>query len=96
MASILPQGLTLDAMANRWATFIDPLLSNPMSKGIYLKNISLLNGVNTINHLLQRKQQGYIIIDQDAEASIYRSQPFNGLTLTLTSNAIVNISLFVF
>lgn len=92
----LPQGLTLDAMANRWATILDPLLKNPVSNGIFLNNISILVGDNVINHLLQRKQQGYIIVDQTAMGSIYRSQPFNGLTLTLTSSTVMNVSLYVF
>ncbi len=95
-SSVLPQGLDLPSTTNRWATILGPLLSNPMAKGVYLHDIALINGVNTLNHLLQRKQQGYIIIDQNAIASIYRSQPFNGLTLTLTSSAVVTISLFVF
>ncbi len=95
-SSILPQGLDPQSTFNRWATILSPWLGNPMSKGIFLKDVALINGVTTINHLLQRKQQGYFITDQNAAASIYRSQPFNGLTLTLTSNAAVTVSLFVF
>lgn len=96
VASRLPQKQTLDALQNTWATVIEPVLALPPNQGILLKNIHLINGVTVINHLLQRTQQGYMITDQDAAATIYRSQPLNNLTLTLTSNASVNVSLWVY
>lgn len=79
-----------------WANSINPILINPLSDGIFLRNVPLINGVNVINHLLARKQQGWLITDQDALASLYRSQPFNDKTLTLTSNAVVNVNLYCF
>ena len=41
-------------------------------------------------------QQGWIISDQSAAASIYRSAAFNDLTLTLTSSAPCTINLVVY
>lgn len=83
-------------LETNWASQLNPLLSNPLLGGFQLSNIGLNNGVTMINHLLQRKMQGWFIIDQDGAASIYRSQPFNSTTLTLTSNAAVTVNLWVF
>lgn len=92
----LPQKLPYDLMLTTWATAINPLLNLPPNQGLLLKNIPLINGVTVINHRLGKTMQGWVIIDQDANATIYRSQPLNNLTLTVTSNAACNISLWVF
>lgn len=92
----LPQRLPYDQMQVRWASELDPILKNQLIQGNLISNISLINGVNTINHLLGRKQVGYIITDIDGAATIYRSASLNNLTLTLTSNAAVNVSIWCF
>ncbi len=94
--SILPQNLNLDSMQNRWASILSPWLGNPLSKGIFLKNVLLATGDNVLNHLLQRNQQGFIITDINEAAVIYRSAPFNGLTLTLNSNVPVTVTIYVY
>lgn len=86
----------LSMLQTRWSSLLNPLLSNPVSKGNLLTDIPLINGVTVINHLLDRDQQGWIITDQDAAANIYRSQPLNDKTLTLTSDAATTVSLLVY
>lgn len=83
-------------MQSKWASILNPLLSRPLSSNNVLKNIQLINGVNVINHLLGRNMQGWILSDVNASASIYRSQPMNDLTLTLTSDADCTVNLVVF
>lgn len=96
----LPQGLTLSQTQNTWATQLDPLLNNPLSKAIVLKNISLTMGANIINHNLGRKLQGwYPVRIRSAAAAFYDTQDTNTmphLTLNLTSSADVVIDLVVF
>lgn len=92
----LPLRLPWDKAQDRWATDIQPILNFPPNNGVLLKNIKLINGVTTINHLLGRMQQGWIRTDQDADANIHRSAAFNSLTLQLTSSAAVTISLWVY
>lgn len=94
--ALLPLRLPFSLLQDRWATIINPVVNFAPNQGLLLKNIPLANGTTVINHKLQRMQQGWIIIDQDAAASIYRSQPLNDLTLTLHSSATCNISLWVF
>lgn len=83
-------------MQTKWAAELNPVLAFPPLSGSILKGISLSIGVNTINHLLGRLQQGWILTDQSGGASIYRSKPFNATTLALTSDAVVTINLWVF
>lgn len=93
---MLPQKLPYDMHQTAWAQQLDPIIRNQLLQGILIQNISLKTGVNVINHKLGRKQIGYIITDIDSAAIIYRSQPLNALTLTLTSDADATISLWMF
>jgi len=92
----LPQKLPLDLMQTKWSAILNPLLQNPLNSINILKNISLSNGSTVINHGLGRQQQGWFISDIQGAATIYRSAPFNALTLTLTSNAAVTVDIGVF
>jgi len=98
--ALLPKFTTesqpLMLLQTKWSSILNPLLSNPLVNGILLKNISLINGDNVVNHKLGRNPQGYIIIDINASASIYRNEPFNELTLGLASDADCTVSLYVF
>lgn len=87
---------TMQLMQTKWKAQLDPLLGLPLNNGALLKGVSLNNGVTVINHKLGRMMQGWIVADVNGLASIYRSQPLNDKTLTLTSNAAVQISLWVF
>lgn len=86
----------LQLLQNAWTAEINPVLAIPQNNGVMLANVELNIGANTINHLLGRQMQGWQVIDQDASASIYRSQPLNSKTLTLTSSAPVTVKLWVF
>lgn len=86
----------LSMLQSQWATQIDPVLAQPLNKGLILKSVALISGVTVINHKLARTLQGYIIVDQNAAASIYRSAAKNDKTLTLTSSAAVTVDLLVF
>lgn len=86
----------LHLMQTRWASLINPLLRRPLNSSVQSDPILLSIGDNIINHRLGRKPQGWIIIDVDGDAQIYRSAPFNDKTLTLNSDAAVTIQLIVF
>ncbi len=83
-------------MQTAWAAEINPVLALPIVQGFLLSNIALINGETTINHLLGRKMIGWIIVDIDTGAAVYRSKPYNDKTLTLTSGASCTVSLWVF
>lgn len=83
-------------LQTNWSALLNPLLKAPTSQGVLLPGIKLINGVNVINHLLQRTLQGWYFTDITGAAEVYRSAPKNDLTLTLTSNAAVTVDIFVF
>ncbi len=92
----LPQRLPYDQMQVKWASQLDPVLRNLLIQGVLVTEVDLKAGNTVINHRLGRKQIGYIITDQDAQAQIFRSQPLNNLTLTLTSDADCTVSIWCF
>lgn len=79
-----------------WATALNAVLSNPTSNPSLLTGVQIVTGVNVINHGLQQTQQGWFVVDTNAAITLYRSAPFNDLTLTLTASgpATVNIAVF--
>lgn len=93
---MLAQKLPLDQMQTKWASEINPVLANPLNNVSILKNVSLASGVNIINHKLGSVQQGWFVTDIQGIATIFRSAPFNNLTLTLTVSAPVVASIGVF
>lgn len=92
----LPKKLPLDLMQDRWASQLNPLLSNQITQGALLKDIFLVSGMTVINHLLGRKMVGWIISDITGAALIYRSAPLDDQTLTITSDSPVTVNLWVF
>lgn len=96
---MLPQKLPLSLMQTQWATQLDPLISNPVTQGQLLMNIVLINGTTVINHKLGRKLVGWFPVGQNAAASLFDNQSTNPtpqLTLSITSNAVATVNLWVF
>jgi uncharacterized membrane-anchored protein len=83
-------------MQTVWKAAITPVIGNQINQGLLLLDVTLKDGATPINHLLGRTLVGWEIVDIDADASIYRSQPKNAQTLTLTSNMACVVSLWVF
>lgn len=96
---MLPQKLNLDIMQTTWAQQLNPIIENPLIKGLILPNITVSIGNNVINHKLGRKLQGWYIVRKRAAAEIYDQQDSNQtpqLTLNLVSDATAIIDLAVF
>lgn len=99
MAAKLPQELTWDDADNKWASILNPIVSNPANNSLLLAGVPLKIGTNVINHLLGRKLQGWQICGIDGIANIYDTQAQNqmpALTLNLTSDTVCTVSLLVF
>jgi|SRR5271165_6923533 len=86
----------LSLLQTAWAQQLNPVIQAPTAVPVLLKQIILTTGDNVINTRLGRLQQGWFIIDINAPVTIYRSAPFNSLTLTLNSsgNATINLAVF--
>lgn len=96
MAKLLSPKLSWDLANPLWASSLNPVLSNPLNNINLIQNIPLIIGKNIINHKLGQMMQGWFVVDVQGIATLYRSAPLNDLTLTLTSSAVVTISLGVF
>lgn len=92
----LPILSEVSQLVTRWKSILDPALANPLNDVSVLKDVSLVTGVNIIDHLLGQKQQGWFLVDQLGIADIYRSGSFNDKTLILTSSADVVVSIGVY
>jgi hypothetical protein len=99
----LPLIQAIDSAVNqlqtKWKSQIDPALANPLLSGNLLTNITLKSGKNVVNHKLGRNLIGWFIVGVNGVANIYDTQASNqtpGLTLNLTSDAAVTVSLWVF
>lgn len=90
------QNQQLMLLQRYWKSKLDPLFSNPFINGRQLSNVSLNNGQTVIPHGLSGPPQGWIITDVNGSAQIFRSAPFDNKNLTLTSNAAVIVSLWVY
>lgn len=83
-------------MQSSWSSQLNPVLSNPMTNMLILSNLKLVTGTNTINHLLNQTQQGWVITDLQGAVTPYRNAPFNSKTLSLYASAPVTCSIGVF
>ncbi len=86
----------LSLMQTNWRATLNPIIALPILNGVALTNVALIDGATIINTLLARMQQGWLITDINAAATVYRSAPFNNLTLTLTASAACTVSLWVY
>lgn len=106
----LPINLTPSLQTTRWKSILDPVIETTFSNeqavnnlnSLPLNQMTVINGVvlavgaNTIQHRLGRVPVGWVILDINAAATVYRSAAFNIQNLVLTSNAIATINLGVF
>ena len=79
------------------AQTLNPIIANSLLQGLPITNVKLVaNTPLQINTGLNRMQTGYIITDQQNNATVWRTQPFNKSTLTLEANANCVLNLWVF
>lgn len=96
---MLPQKLPLELMQTTWAQQLNPIIASPILDNNILKNVSLVAGVNVINHKLSRPLVGWNPTRVRASATIYDQQDSNQtpqLTLILVASAPVVVDLLVF
>lgn len=85
----------LDQLQTRWKQVLDPISDNTLLKGRQVRDVALQTGVNVIDHRLGRQPQGWLIIDLNANATVYRSG-WSDLTITLTASGPCTVSLYIF
>lgn len=99
VAGELSSNLPWELANSKWSASLNPLLANPLMAGRMINTVVLTTGINVVNHGLQRKLRGYILVLKSANITIYDSQLTNqtpDLTLILNASAPATISLYVF
>ncbi len=81
----------------KWSSEINPVLALPILAGNQINNIPLAATTpKAVNHLLQRIPQGWLLVDNSANAVIWRTQPFNINTITLESSADTTVNIYIY
>jgi len=94
---MLPLQLPWTSAQTRWKSELDPVIQSPLWQGNQINSIALVASTPmVINHKLGRMMQGWIIVDKNAAAEVYRTQPFNSQTLTLESSANVTVNIWCY
>lgn len=91
------QEMTL--LQTKWKQAIEPVLSLPINSGLLLQGVQLVNGANSVNHLLGRKLVGWFITRLRQSATVYDTQDSNQrpqLTLDLVASANCTVDIYVF
>lgn len=92
----LSQKLPWELANPKWAAAINPFLSLPILNGNQIDDIILVATTPlAINHLLQREPQGWFLVDNVANAVVWRTAQ-NKNTITLESNVTTTISIWVY
>lgn len=93
----LPLLKSFDLLQVQWKQALDPIVSNPILKGVAINSITLnATEPKTIPTTLNRMQQGWFITDILSAAKVWRTEPFNENNLVLESDIDTTISLWVY
>ena len=90
---------SVDQVQGYIATALQPLLALPFAAGNRVQNIDLTTGDTIVSHGLDSAPEGYIVLKQNADTSVYISptaNDFPGQVIILRSGASVNCDLFFF
>lgn len=96
MANSLSPKLPWPLANTKWAAALNPLLALPIVNGNMVSATLVASTPQAINHLLQRMPQGWFLLDNTADAVVWRTQPFTVTSLTLESSANTTINIWVF
>lgn len=103
MAIKIPLVVTTDkdlhTFQTQLAKSLQPVLSNPINLGTQLTNVSLINGVTVVNHMLGRPLQGWFLTRVRAQCQVWDSQDTNASpaqTLILNSSAAAVVDMWCY
>lgn len=95
--ALLSTKLPWELAQTKWASILNPIIAAPVLNGLQIDEIQLIANVpNAINHLLQRMPQGWLLVDKNSNATVWRAAPLNANTITLVSSANTMIDLYVY
>jgi len=76
---------------------INSVIRAQILDGVLLESVALVTGANKIEHKLDRKYVGYIVVRNNSTATVYDSSSIEtDVYVTLTASAPTTVSLWVF
>ena len=92
----LSPSLPWDLAQTKWASILNPIIALPILQGNLVSDIVLkASTAQVINHGLQRQPKGWFLVDNTANAVIWRTA-WSTLTITLTASANTTVAIWVF
>lgn len=86
---------TVDQFQSNVEKFLRQLTPNIFLKGVLIEDVSVTTAATTINHKLGKQPQGWLILDQDTNATVWRTS-WDSESITLDTSANCTITLWVF
>ena len=87
----------LNRVQDNIAVFANPITRNLLLDGVLIEDIDLTTSETKVNHTLNRKPNGWIIVKKDAAQDVYESgSTVPDRFLSLTAGGNVTVSLWVF
>lgn len=99
IARVQTENREVNQLQSNIISSLQPLTQNPLVSGRIVKQVSLKNGTNTINHGLNRTLIGWFLVRKRGNANIYDNQDNNKtpeINLILISSADVDVDIYVF
>lgn len=98
--NVNPDDPIIDKLESNVAQVFSYLQGKAIIDGVLIEGVALLSSkTNLVPHLLQRRPRGYIVVKQNANATIWDSTPaanIENIYLQLLVSANVTVSLWVF
>ena len=93
----------LEQVQSNISNTIAPVLKSLVVDGVLVKDIVLASGVNRVNHTLGRLPEGWIIVDRNTAATVFKTVPTTAAntitdssTISFTSSGTVTVSIWFF
>ncbi len=89
--------LTWELAQTKWAGELNPVLANPLLAGRLVTNIALVSGTPlSVNHLLGRMPNGWLLTSNTANSVVWTSEPFNSKSFIFQCSADTIIAIWAF
>lgn len=87
---------SFNQLLTQLVAFFSYLNNKPQLDSILLTSVALKAGQNQVSHKLGKPPTGWTVVDNTANAIIWRSSSSNNTTLFLSSTAATTVSLVLF
>jgi hypothetical protein len=95
----LPLIRTADALPvlmPKWKSQLDPVIANLLLNGQQINDVDLSTSDTVIPHNLGQVPQGWLLADQNTNATVFRTQPMTNSSITLQATSACTVNLWIY